>query len=152
LADDIRAGTSDRREQAHRIYDWVSEHIRYVAAFLGNGGYEPYDATSILDSGSGDCKDHVVLLQALLKAKGVENIPVLINAGNRYGCRAAIPPLSNHVLSYLPEFDPYADSTVGAAPFGTLPADEYGKPGARAGETGAFFTTLPLVTAQDNEE
>jgi transglutaminase-like putative cysteine protease len=75
LADDITPGASDRREQAHRIYDWVSEHIRDVAVFLGNGGYEPHDATSILDSGYGDCKDHVVLLQALLKAKGIESIP-----------------------------------------------------------------------------
>jgi transglutaminase-like putative cysteine protease len=153
LADDITAGASDRREQAHRIYDWVSEHIRYVAVFLGNGGYEPHDATSILDSGYGDCKDHVVLLEALLKAKGIQSIPVLINSGNRYRApEAATAALFNHVLSYLPEFDLYVDSTVGVAPFGTLPADEYGKPVARATETDASLITLPLVAAQDNEE
>src|SRR4029077_5340045 len=153
LADDIAAGASDRREQAQGVYDWVSEHIRYVAVYLGNGGYVPHDATSILDSGYGDCKDHVVLLEALLQAKGVASIPVLINSGNRYGApEAATPALFNHVLSYLPEFDLYADSTVGVAPFGTLPADEYGKPVARATETDASFATLPLVTAQDNEE
>jgi hypothetical protein len=33
VADDITAGASDRREQAHRIYDWVSEHIRCVPPF-----------------------------------------------------------------------------------------------------------------------
>jgi hypothetical protein len=153
LADDITAGASDRREQAQGIYDWVSEHIRYVAVYLGNGGYVPHDATSILDSGYGDCKDHVVLLEALLKARGIASIPILINSGNRYGApEAATPGLFNHVLSHLPEFDLYADSTVGVAPFGTLPADEYGKPVARADETGASFATLPLVTAQDNEE
>jgi hypothetical protein len=48
LADDITAGASDWREQAHRSYDRVSEYIRYVAVFLGNGGYEPHDAISIL--------------------------------------------------------------------------------------------------------
>jgi Transglutaminase-like superfamily len=153
LANDITAGASDRREQAHRIYDWVSEHIRYVAVFLGNGGYVPHDAVSILDSGYGDCKDHVVVLEALLKAKGIASIPVLINSGNRYGApEAATPALFNHVLSYLPEFDLYADSTVGVAPFGTLPADEYGKTVARADETGASLMTLPLVAAPNNEE
>jgi hypothetical protein len=69
-----------------------------------------------------------------------------------WGARGGHTRLFNHFLSYLPEFDLYADSTVVVAPFGTLPADEYGKPLARAGETGASFTTLPLVTAQDNEE
>jgi hypothetical protein len=153
IADEITAGTSDRREQAHRIYDWVSEHIRYVAVVLGNGGYVPHDAVSILDNGYGDCKDHVVLLEALLKAKGIASMPVLIDSGNRYRApEAATPALFNHVLSYLPEFDLYADSTAGVAPFGTLPVTEYGKPVALATERGAPLTTLPLVATEANEE
>ena len=127
LADEITAGTADQREQAHLIYDWVSKHIRYVAIFLGNGGYEPHDAAAILENGYGDCKDHVVLLEALLRAKGIASAPVLINSGNRYRLpEAATPAAFNHVLSYLPEFNLYVDSTVGVAPFGALLADEYG--------------------------
>ena len=61
LADEITVGTKDRREQAHLIYDWVSKHIRYVAIFLGNGGYEPHDAATVLENRYGDCKDHVAL-------------------------------------------------------------------------------------------
>ena len=153
LADEITAGTSDRRDQAERIYDWVSEHIRYVAVFLGNGGYVPHDAASILENGYGDCKDHVVLLEALLKAEGIMSVPVLINSGNRYRApETATPALFNHVLSYLPEFDLYVDSTAGVAPFGILPAAEYGKPVAVAAEPVAFFTTLPLVATEENEE
>jgi Domain of Unknown Function with PDB structure (DUF3857)/Transglutaminase-like superfamily len=153
LADEITANVADRREQAHRIYDWVSTHIRYVAIFLGNGGYVPHDAASILENGYGDCKDHVVLLRALLKAKGIVSVPVLINTGNRYRLpEAATPAAFNHVLSYLPEFHLYVDSTVGVAPFGTLPAAEYGKPIAVAAETAAGLRTLPLVEAEENEE
>jgi len=136
----------------HRIYDWVSKHIRYVAVFLGNGGYEPHEATKILENGYGDCKDHVVLLEALLKAKGIASVPVLIDSGNRYRTpETATPAAFNHVLSYLPEFDLYADSTPGMAPFGILPVTEYGKPVAIETEPGASVTTLPLVTTQDNE-
>ena len=58
----------------------------------------------------------------------------------------------NHVLSYLPEFDIYADSTVGMAPFGTLPITEYGKPVAIATEPGAPLAILPLVASEENEE
>src|SRR6516225_8809675 len=153
LADEITAGTSDRREQAQKIYDWVSTHIRYVAVFLGNGGYAPHKAEKILENGYGDCKDHAVLLEALLKARGIASVPVLVDAGNRYRApEAATPALFNHVLSWLPEFDLYVDSTVGVAPFGTLIADEYGKPVLRAAETGASLTTLPLVATAENEE
>jgi hypothetical protein len=153
LADEITAGTADRREQAHRIYDWVSTHIRYVAIFLGNGGYVPHAAADILESGYGDCKDHVVLLEALLKAKGIASVPVLINSGNRYRLpEAANPAAFNHALSYLPEFDFYVDSTAEVAPFGTLLAGEYGKPVAVADEARAGLGTLPLVAAEENEE
>ena len=153
LADEITTGTSDRRDQAHRIYDWVSKHIRYVAVFLGNGGYEPHEAIKILENGYGDCKDHVVLLEALLKAKGIASVPALIDSGNRYRApETATPAAFNHVLSYLPEFDLYVDSTAGVAPFGTLPVSEYGKPAALATEPGASLTTLPLVVTEENEE
>jgi hypothetical protein len=153
LADEITTGTFDRRDQAHRIYDWVSKHIRYVAVVLGNGGYEPHEAIRILENGYGDCKDHVVLLEALLKAKGIASMPVLINSGNRYRApETATPTLFNHVISYLPEFDLYVDSTVGVAPFGTLPVTEYGKPVALAAEPGASLTSLPLALTEENEE
>jgi transglutaminase-like putative cysteine protease len=153
LADQITAGISDRREKAHRIYDWVSAHIRYVAVFLGNGGYVPHGAASILENGYGDCKDHVVLLEALLKAKGIASVPVLINTGNRYRLpEVATPGLFNHAMTYLPEFDLYADSTVGFAPFGVLPAAQHGKPVALAGETGAGIKMLPVLTGEQNEE
>jgi hypothetical protein len=153
LADEITAGTFDRREHAHRIYDWVSKHVRYVAVLLGNGGYEPHDAASILDNGYGDCKDHVVLFEALLKAKGIASVPVLLDGNNRYRApEVATPALFNHAISYLPEFDLYADSTAGVAPFGILPATEYGKPVVLATEPTASFTTLPLVTTDANEE
>jgi Transglutaminase-like superfamily len=153
LADEITAGTFDRREQAHRIYDRVSKHIRYVAVILGNGGYEPHGAIKILEDGYGDCKDHVVLLEALLKAKGIASVPVLIDGGNRYRVpEMATPAFFNHGISYLPEFDLYADSTAGVSPFGILPVTEYGKLVALAAEPGASMTQPPLVTTEENEE
>jgi hypothetical protein len=153
LADEITTGTSDRRDQAQRIYDWVSKHIRYVSVILGNGGYEPHEAIKILENGYGDCKDHVVLLEALLKAKDIASMPALIDSGNRYRApETATPAAFNHVISYLPEFDLYVDSTAGVAPFGTLPVTEYGKPAALATEPGGSLTTLPLVLAEDNQE
>ena len=80
-ADEITKGIGGRREQAKAIYEWVAKNIRYVAVYLGNGGLEPNSAESILANRYGDCKDHTVILEALLAAKGIASTPVLIGAG-----------------------------------------------------------------------
>jgi hypothetical protein len=153
LAEEITADATDRRDQARRLYDWVSKHIRYVAVVLGNGGYVPHDAATVLENGYGDCKDHVVLLEALPAAKGIASLPALIDSANRYRApEVAIPAAFNHVLSYLPEFDIYASSTIGVAAYGTLAAAEYGKSVALAAATDPGVRVLPLVAAEENEE
>lgn len=128
-ADDITKGISDRRAQAAAIYEWVAKNIRYVAVYLGNGGLEPNSAESILANRYGDCKDHTVILEALLAAKGIASTPVLIGAGGG----PTLPPIAvlgrfNHAINYLPEFDLYLDSTSPYARFGQLPASDLGAP------------------------
>jgi len=129
LADELTRGITDRREQAAVLYRWVSQNIRYVAVYLGNGGLEPNPAQSILDNHYGDCKDHVVILEALLAARGIESTPVLIGAGGG-PTLPAIPLLGrfNHAITYLPEFDLYLDSTTAYARFGQLPDGDLGAP------------------------
>lgn len=129
LADSITEGIKDRRGQAAALYQWVSQNIRYVAVYLGNGSYEPDIAADILARRYGDCKDHVVLLEALLQAKGIESSPVLIGAGLG-PVMPKIPLLSrfNHAINYLPEFDLYLDSTSAWARFGQLPEQDMGIP------------------------
>jgi len=128
-ADEITAGVGDRREQARRIYDWVSRHVRYVAIEFGAGGIVPHAPDSVLTNAYGDCKDHAALFLALLKAKGIDGNAVLINGRDSYTV-AAVPTFGafNHMIAWLPEFALYADTTSGQAAFGTLPNAEYGKP------------------------
>lgn len=129
LADEVTRGISDRGEQAAALYRWVSQNIRYVAVYLGNGGLEPNPAQSILDNHYGDCKDHVVILEALLAARGIDSTPVLIGAGGG-PTLPAIPMLGrfNHAITYVPEFDLYLDSTSAYARFGQLPDADLGAP------------------------
>ena len=129
LADQLTAGIVDRRQQAAVLYRWVSQNIRYVAVYLGNGGLEPNPAQSILDNHYGDCKDHVVILEALLAARGIDSTPVLIGAGGGPSL-PAIPLLGrfNHAITYVPEFDLYLDSTSAYARFGQLPDGDLGAP------------------------
>ncbi len=129
LADRVTSGITDRRAQAAALYDWVARNIRYVAVYLGNGGLEPNPAEHIADSQYGDCKDHTVILEALLAAKGIASTPVLIGAdGGPTLPRIPVLGRFNHAITYLPEFDLYVDSTNPYARFGQLPASDLGAP------------------------
>ncbi len=143
-AEEITAGIADQKEKARALYDWVSQHIRYVAIYLNRGAIEPHAADIVLANGYGDCKDHVVLLASLLKAIGIESRAVIINFGNAYTLSGP-PTLAelNHVLTYIPEFDLYADSTLGVASFGTLAFGELSKPAVMIGGNGQVLQRLP---------
>jgi len=148
LADQITAGETAPRAQAGKIYAWVSRNIRYVAIELGRGSLEPHDVDAILASGYGDCKDHDVVLEALLKAKSIAAESILLNSGNAYTLTEAPGFVElNHVITYLPQFDVYLDSSFSMAPFGILPVSEYGKPAIRVSAGGARQFTMPVLPA-----
>ena len=145
LADEIAAPARDRRDEARLLYEWVGAHIRWVAIYVANGGYDPHAAEQTLANRFGDCKDQAVLLTALLQARGIPANPVLIHVGASYTLSG--PPTYtafNHAITYVPEWDLYADTTADA-PFGTLPLSEYGKPVVHATATGAVLQTTPVL-------
>lgn len=129
LANKITKGIDDPQTQAIALYQWVSLNIRYVAIYLGDGGIVPNDTDSIIDHRYGDCKDHDLLLRALLLAKGISSSSALINSESAYrvGKLGTIDPF-NHVITYLPQWDHYVDSTLEIAPYGLLAASEMDKP------------------------
>ena len=117
LADSITAGMTDRRQQARAVSDWVTANIRYVAIFLGSGGFVPHDADSVMVNRYGDCKDHTTLMRALLSAKGIEADYALVNARPLYRTEEIPRPNFDHVILYLPEFDLYTDPTAASSAF-----------------------------------
>lgn len=145
-ADQIINGITDRREQARIIYEWVADHIGYVDIVLGAGGFVPHSADEILKTHYGDCKDHVVLLTALLAAEGIVSQPILIDVSNRFKePTVASPYLFNHMINYLPEFQLFVDSTARFVPFGELPIADADKPVLNI-DTGAAMRT-PTIPA-----
>ena len=129
LAEDLTRGVTDQREQAKILYEWVTKNIHHAGNRLGEGSVVPHDSDMILDNRLGDCKDHVVILQALLSAKGIDSTPVLINAGSSYKLPdVPTPRIFNHVINYIPSLDIYLDSTSEFTPFGLLPVADAGKP------------------------
>lgn len=112
-----------------KLFEWVKDNIAYQAIYLEDGGFVPDDANKILMNKSGDCKGHVVLLEALLKAKNISSTAVLINTTTN----SMFPEIVrletfNHVITYIPELAMYLDSTNMHSSFGKLPTEDRGRP------------------------
>lgn len=129
IAERIAARADNPRAAARATYQWVQQHIAYDAQAMDANGITPRSLPAILASGHGDCKDHVVLFQALLKAQGIESIMVLINTESQYQL-STTPVVAdfNHVITYLPAFDLYVDATDKYARFDRLPLNRQDKP------------------------
>ena len=80
-AQELTQSALSKAEKVRALYEWVSRNIRYVGVYVGAGGFVPHDAQSVLDNRYGDCKDHVVLLEALLRAVGIESSAALVHTG-----------------------------------------------------------------------
>ena len=129
LAADITRGIDDPHARALMLSDWVRRNIRYVAVYLGPSGVVPHAASSVLANRYGDCKDHAVLLQALLAASGIDAGPALVNGDRAYQL-PSVPTLGvlNHVILYVPRLQLFLDPTAGAVAGGFLPPALLGKP------------------------
>ncbi|MDB5813380.1 MAG: Transglutaminase-like superfamily protein [Rhodocyclales bacterium] len=148
-AEIVVPGSTTDMDKVRLVQDWVRHNIRYVATYIGPGGFEPHDVEWILDHRYGDCKDHVVMMEALLRALDVESTPALINAGTTtYSLPAAPSPYAfNHVINYVPSIKRYVDATAERYPFGYLPTEDAGKPVLQVYGDGSIAYT-PAVTSQ----
>jgi hypothetical protein len=150
LADSITKGVASPRDQARKLHEWVTENMRYVAVYLGNGPWVPNAVDEVIDRRYGDCKDMATLLTALLAAKGIKSEQALVTLTDNYTklktpMRAGI----NHVVVYLPEFGIYADPTNPLTPFGMIEPMLAGKFVIRVGPMGAKIDRVPVDNPGD---
>jgi transglutaminase-like putative cysteine protease len=131
LADQLTSGVSDPKAQAEALYNWVARNIRYVAISIGLGGIVPRAAATVLQNRYGDCKDHVTLLQALLAARHIDSVGVLVGVDRRWTVPEVPGLIFNHIITYIPALHLYADSTSEFSRFGELPSIYVGKPGLK---------------------
>jgi len=137
------AGDRTGLDAASAIHDWIATNIRYVAVYLDpNDGWVPHRASEVLANGYGDCKDHVVLLQALLAARGIRAEAALVDWGSRYQLYPlGVPQEFNHVIAWLPDFGLFANPTNPYARLGTLDRRLSGKTVVIATEHGQIART-----------
>ncbi len=106
LAQEIVKDASTEREKLTAVFYYVQQHIRYIGAHVGRGGYVPHKATDVLAQAYGDCKDQTVLIIALLRAVGIDAFPALISPGPDVPVVESLPMLSfSHMITYVPMVD-----------------------------------------------
>jgi len=80
-ADELTAELEDREAIVRSVFLEVAENVRNVHLDLGLGGYEPNDASLVMENRYGDPRDKAVLLVSMLRAAGIEAWPALVNDG-----------------------------------------------------------------------
>lgn len=147
LADELTQGLTGPRDQAEALYNWVARNIRYVAISIGSGSVVPRAAGTVLDNRYGDCKDHVTLLQSLLAAKHIDSVGVLVGADNRWTVPGVPEIVFNHIITYIPSLNVYADSTSQFGRFGQLPEIYVGKMGLKTQPVSGAAALAPITSA-----
>lgn len=146
LAKQVVQHSRSTRESSEKLYDWVRTNIKYKAISFGENGYRPRDISKVLQERSGDCKDQVFLLGALLDEIGVANTPVLIST-NLPEPITRIPTLRtfSHMIMYLPTFGIFVDPTT-RLPFGAVPPQYINRPSMKLKNFSAIELIKPTET------
>jgi transglutaminase-like putative cysteine protease len=123
-AAELVTGHDSEREKVKALYEYVQK-TRYVAIFLGNGGWQPHFVDEIDGAGYGDCKDKAALLVSLLRAVGVSAYPALVLTSQYGRVEKDLfdPAHSNHMIVFVKgsERSYWLDPTARHCPFDFMP-------------------------------
>ncbi|MGX5855253.1 DUF3857 domain-containing protein [Dyadobacter jiangsuensis] len=95
----VKTAKSDR-EKAELIYKWMQSRSRYVSIQLGIGGWQTIDATTVANTGYGDCKALTNFTLAALRSVGIQGYTALIAAGKEEQIKSDFPSNQfNHAIA-----------------------------------------------------
>ncbi|HEY5746705.1 MAG TPA: DUF3857 and transglutaminase domain-containing protein [Chryseolinea sp.] len=77
----LTAQAKTEEEKIKILYEYLQGRTRYVGIQLGIGGFQPFEATVVDQTGYGDCKALSNYMVALLKEAGIKAHYALIQAG-----------------------------------------------------------------------
>ncbi len=155
LVDSITDPTLPEVENVRRIFNWVQDHVKYIAFEDGMNGLVPLPAEQVLTSRYGDCKGMACLLTTMNRCIGADvhlawtgsrNIPY-------HYSELPTPAADDHMIAvYRPENNPiFLDATGADVPFGMPTAFIQGKDVlVSMGPERFVVLNVPVVPAKDN--
>lgn len=97
----IRAAHATPEAQVAEALRFVQDEVRYFSLSLGESSHRPKPASRTLADRLGDCKDKVLLFNALLAELGIEAQPALVSVRRNRGLTLFLPSHDqlDHVIS-----------------------------------------------------
>jgi len=117
-------GLTNEREIVMKVYEFVQSRTRYVSIQEGIGGWQPFAAADVDQTGYGDCKALSNYTMSLLKSVGIKAFYTKVRAGSNEPNmnKDFISNQSNHVILTVPfERDTiWLECTSQTNPFGYI--------------------------------
>lgn len=151
----LTGNIKDTLELIRFLYKYMQDNTRYVNITLGLGGYQPFDARTVFETGYGDCKALTNYLHALLKYYSIKSYPALVISG-----RKIVPIIHdfpnfaqfNHMILCVPFHKDtiWLECTDQLIPFGFLGDFTDNREVLLLTEKGGIFGHTRQYTAKDN--
>ena len=153
----IIALTADMKtieEKAKAVYQFLQSRTRYVGIQLGIGGYQPFEASVVDETGYGDCKALSNYMVSMLKAIGIKSHYALINAGPDAPALHVdfVSSQFNHAVVAVPNGADtlWLECTSQTNPFGYAGLFTGDRKALLITENGAKIANSPRYRAEDN--
>jgi hypothetical protein len=75
------SGCDDTLKIIRKLYEYVQNRTRYVGIQVDLGGWEPFSAKTVYETGYGDCKALSNYMFSLLRYCGIISFPAIVAAG-----------------------------------------------------------------------
>jgi transglutaminase-like putative cysteine protease len=153
----VRELTKDAKtpeEKARLLYKYLQDKTRYVSIQLGIGGFQPFEATVVDQTGYGDCKALSNYMVSLLREVGVKAYYTTIMAGD--DAQEVDPSFpsqqANHVIVAVPNKKDtlWLECTNQTNPFGYLGSFTGDRFGLMITENGGKLVRTISYAAEDN--
>jgi len=148
----LTEGLGSTAEKVDVLYRFLQENTRYVSVQLGIGGWQPFDASYVVENKYGDCKALTNYMGALLKEAGIPSFPALVFRGGKSPqLDPDFPkPRFNHVILHLPEEEVWLECTSNHNPPNYIGSDNHDRQALLIKEEGSQLVQTPRLEYLDN--
>ncbi len=150
----LTSALTTKEEKTKAIYEYMQNKTRYVSIQLGIGGFQPFDATVVDQTGYGDCKALSNYMVSLLDVVGIKSYYALIRAGRDAPKMITEFPSSqfNHAIAFVPNGSDtlWLECTSQTNPFGYAGTHTGDRTALAITEDGAKIVKTPIYSADQN--